>query len=110
MGGVGDFIQDEIIDPVKEVGRDVDDFVNEEIPGGWYTVGAIAGGTYLANAGAAGAGTAGATAGTAEAAAATGATGGGASLGTGLTAGAVGEGLVAPTVPSLASMGGGTGL
>ena len=42
MGGVGDFIQDEIIDPVKEVGRDVDDFVNEEIPGGWYTVGAAA--------------------------------------------------------------------
>jgi hypothetical protein len=110
MGGVGDFIQDEIIDPVKEVGRDIDDFVNEEIPGGWYTVGAAAGGAYLANAGAAGAGTAGATAGTAEAAAATGATGGGASLGTGLTAGAVGEGLVAPTVPSLASMGGGTGL
>lgn len=64
MGGVGDFIQDEIIDPVKEVGSDIDDFVNEEIPGGWYTVGAVAGGTYLANAGAAGAGTAG-TAGTA---------------------------------------------
>ena len=64
MGGVGDFIQDEVIDPIKEVGRDVDDFVNEEIPGGWYTVGAVAGGTYLANAGAAGAGTAG-TAGTA---------------------------------------------
>jgi hypothetical protein len=60
MGGVGDFIQDEVIDPIKEVGRDVDDFVNEEIPGGWYTVGAVAGGTYLANAGAAGAGTAGA--------------------------------------------------
>ena len=64
MGGVGDFIQDEIIDPVKEVGRDIDDFVNDEIPGGWYTVGAAAGGAYLANAGAAGAGTAG-TAGTA---------------------------------------------
>jgi hypothetical protein len=124
MGGVGDFIQDEIIDPVKEVGSDIDDFVNEEIPGGWYTVGAIAGGTYLANAGAAGAGTAGATAGTAEAAAATGAfdagvggiaeamgaAGGGASLGTGLTAGAAGEGLIAPSVPSLTSMGGGTGL
>jgi hypothetical protein len=110
MGGVGDFIQDEVIDPIKKVGREADDFVNEEIPGGWYTVGALAGGAYLANAGAAGAGTAGATAGTAEAAAATGATGGGASLGTGLTAGAVGEGLVAPTVPSLASMGGGTGL
>lgn len=73
MGGavesVGDFIQDEIIDPVKEVGRDVDDFVNEEIPGGWYTVGAVAGGTYLAaeQAAAAGAsGSAGAAAGAAE--------------------------------------------
>lgn len=69
MGGavedVGDFLQDEVIDPIKDVGSDIDDFVNEEIPGGWYTVGAIAGGTYLANAGAAGAGTAGATAGTA---------------------------------------------
>ena len=62
MGGavesVGDFIQDEVIDPVKEVGRDVDDFVNDEIPGGWYTVGAAAGGTYLYNT--AGAGAAGA--------------------------------------------------
>jgi len=47
------------VEAVREVGRDIDDFVNEEIPGGWYTVGAIAGGTYLANAGAAGAGTAG---------------------------------------------------
>jgi hypothetical protein len=64
MGGVGDFIQDEIIDPVKKAGSKIDDFVNEEIPGGWYTVGAAAGGAYLANAGAAGAGTAG-TAGTA---------------------------------------------
>jgi hypothetical protein len=64
MGGVGDFIQDEVIDPIKKVGREADDFVNEEIPGGWYTVGALAGGAYLANAGAAGAGTAG-TAGTA---------------------------------------------
>ena len=78
MGGVGDFIQDEVIDPIKKVGREADDFVNEEIPGGWYTVGALAGGAYLANAGAAGAGTAGATAGTAEAAAATGTASGGA--------------------------------
>jgi len=78
MGGVGDFIQDEIIDPIKKVGSEIDDFVNEEIPGGWYTVGALAGGAYLANAGAAGAGTAGATAGATEAAAATGATSGGA--------------------------------
>lgn len=47
MGGVGDFIQDEIIDPIKEVGRDVDDFVNEEIPGGWLTVGAATGAGLL---------------------------------------------------------------
>ncbi len=33
MGGVGDFIQDEVIDPIKKVGREADDFVNEEIPG-----------------------------------------------------------------------------
>lgn len=49
MGGsVGEFIQDEIIDPVKEVGRDVDGFVRDEIPGGWYTVGAVVGANYLA--------------------------------------------------------------
>lgn len=47
MGGVGDFIQDEIIDPVKEVGRDIDDFVNDEIPGGWLTVGAATGAGLL---------------------------------------------------------------
>lgn len=47
MGGVGDFIQDEIIDPVKEVGSDIDDFVNEEIPGGWLTVGAATGAGLL---------------------------------------------------------------
>jgi hypothetical protein len=28
-------IEDEIIEPTKELGRSVDDFVNEEIPGGW---------------------------------------------------------------------------
>ena len=126
MGGVGDFIQDEIIDPVKEVGRDIDDFVNEEIPGGWYTVGAVAGGTYLANAGAAGAGTAGATAGTAEAATAAAGGGGalsGAGLGTidsvlgmeglvgaGQTAGGTGLTATGAGVPGIASMGGGTGL
>jgi hypothetical protein len=132
MGGavesVGDFIQDEVIDPVKEVGRDVDDFVNDEIPGGWYTVGAAAGGAYLysgagAAAGAAEAGTAGATAGTAGAgtAAGTGAglSAGGATvagmegaLGTGLTAGSTGAGFTAAGAgaPGIASMGGGTGL
>ena len=132
MGGVGDFIQDEVIDPIKKVGREADDFVNEEIPGGWYTVGALAGGAYLANAGAAGAGTAGATAGTAEAAtaaaaaetaAASGAGLSGAGLGTidsvlgmeglvgaGQTAGGTGLTATGAGVPGIASMGGGTGL
>jgi hypothetical protein len=48
---VGDFvfedipnkIEDEIIEPTKEFGKSVDDFVNEEIPGGWYTVAAVTG-------------------------------------------------------------------
>lgn len=125
MGGVGSFIQDEIIDPIKEVGRDVDDFVNEEIPGGWYTVGAAAGGAYLysgagAAAGAAEAGTAGATAGTGTAAGTgAGLSAGGATvagmegaLGTGLTASSTGAGFTAAGAgaPGLASMGGGTGL
>lgn len=35
---VGDFVQDNIFDPVNEVGADIDDFINEEIPGGWGTV------------------------------------------------------------------------
>lgn len=133
MGGVGDFIQDEIIDPIKDVGSDIDDFVNEEIPGGWYTVGAAAGGAYLysgagaATAGAAEAGAAGATAGTAGTAGATaGAAGTGAGLsaggstaaglggsaGTGLTVGSTGAGFTATGAgaPGIASMGGGTGL
>jgi len=123
MGGVGSFIQDEIIDPIKEVGRDVDDFVNEEIPGGWYTVGAAAGGAYLyggagaaagsAEAGAAGAGTAGA-AGTGAGLSAGPATaaGLGGSSGTGLTVGSTGAGFTATGAgaPGVASMGGGTGL
>jgi hypothetical protein len=40
-------IEDEIIEPAKEFGSSVDDFVNEEIPGGWYTV-AAATGAYFA--------------------------------------------------------------
>jgi len=129
MGGavssVGDFIQDEVIDPIKDVGRDVDDFVNDEIPGGWYTVGAAAGGAYLysgagAAAGAAEAGTAGATAGTGTAAGTgAGLSAGGATvagmegaLGPGLTAGSTGAGFTAAGAgaPGIASMGGGTGL
>lgn len=127
MGGVGSFIQDEIIDPIKDVGRDIDDFVNDEIPGGWYTVGAAAGGAYLyggagaATAGAAEAGAAGATAGTAGATAGTGAglsaggstaAGLGGSAGTGLTVGSTGAGFTAAGAgaPGISSMGGGTGL
>ena len=51
MGGavesVGDFIQDEVIDPIKDVGRDVDKFVRDEVPGGWLTVGAATGAGLL---------------------------------------------------------------
>jgi hypothetical protein len=36
-------IEDEIIEPTKELGSSIDDFVNEEIPGGWYTVAAVTG-------------------------------------------------------------------
>jgi len=38
---VGDFVQDEIIDPISDAGSDIDDFINEEIPGGWGTVAAV---------------------------------------------------------------------
>lgn len=70
MGGVGDFIQDEIIDPIKDVGRDVDSFVRDEIPGGWLTVGAATGAGLLGSGALGGA--------AAEGAAATGAASGGA--------------------------------
>lgn len=40
-------IEDEIIEPTKEFGSSLDDFVNEQIPGGWYTV-AAATGAYFA--------------------------------------------------------------
>jgi hypothetical protein len=33
-------------DAVKDVGRDIDDFVNDAIPGGWLTVAALAGAYY----------------------------------------------------------------
>jgi hypothetical protein len=105
---VGDFIQDEVIDPVKEVGRDIDDFVNEEIPGGWYTVGAAAGGAALAS-GAVG----GAAAGTGAAGGVAGGTGLTAGAGgvTGLTAGAGGvTGITAGTGATLGgAIGGGLG-
>lgn len=58
MGGVKEVVND-IGSAISDAGSDLDDFVNEEIPGGWYTVGAVAGATALAPT--AGAGAAGAT-------------------------------------------------
>lgn len=131
MGGSPAKLVENIGDAISDVGSDVDDFVNEEIPGGWYTVGAVAGGAALANAGAATAGATGTGAGlVGEAAVVPGMEG---ALGTGLStsAGTIGsvEGLSgvlgagetlagagtgfsasALTAPELAAMGGGTGL
>lgn len=44
---VGNVVQDVIIDPISDIGSDIDDFVNEEIPGGWITVAAATTGAYL---------------------------------------------------------------
>jgi hypothetical protein len=44
VGGVGDVVSD-AVDVVKDAGSWVDDKVNEEIPGGWYTVAAVTGAT-----------------------------------------------------------------
>lgn len=105
----------------------VNNFVKEEIPGGWATVAVVGGGAYLAS----GAGTAGTAAGGAGTAAGTGAVvtpvaswggtvtpitaggvAGGVAGGTGLLSGATGQGLTAigAGAPEIASMGGGTGL
>ncbi len=46
-GGVIDNIVDTVTDPIKDAGSWIDDKVNEEIPGGWYTV-AAATGAYFA--------------------------------------------------------------
>ncbi len=107
MGGVVSVVTDDIlgiddnggiVGSVSEAGADLDDFVNEEIPGGWTTVAVVAGGTALAT-GALGGGTA-AGVGAAEGAAAAGA------AGTGLTAGSAGAtGLTAGT--TAAGVGGG---
>lgn len=86
---VGDFVQDNVIDPIADVGSDIDDFVNEEIPGGWITVAAATTGAYLGAEAFAGttvadsAAASAAAAGTAEAATAA------ASLGNAATVGAV---------------------
>jgi hypothetical protein len=86
VGGVGDVVGDVVsgvgdvldgaVEIVSDAGSSIDDFVNEEIPGGWGTVAAVAGGAALAS-GAIGGGTA---------AAGTGAgTAGGIATGTGAT-------------------------
>jgi len=67
-----------IVGSVSEAGADLDDFVNEEIPGGWTTVAVVAGGTALAT-GALGGGTAAGAAGTGAG------TAGGIATGTGAT-------------------------
>jgi hypothetical protein len=59
---VGNVINDAIIEPVGNAAAQVDDAVNENIPGGWVTVGAVAlGGGLLASELGAGAGFTGAT-------------------------------------------------
>ncbi len=35
------------VEDIREVGRDIDDWVNEEVPGGWYTIAALGGATYF---------------------------------------------------------------
>ena len=54
MGGSPAKLLENTVDAISDVGSAVDDAVNE-VPGGWYTVGALAGGAALANAGVAGA-------------------------------------------------------
>lgn len=61
------------VDIVRDVGRDIDDFVNDEIPGGWITVAAVGTGMYYGGAETAAAAGAAETAAAAEAAAAGGA-------------------------------------
>lgn len=61
MGGAVETVSnvvEDAVDAVKDVGSDIDDFVNEEIPGGWYTVGAAAGGAALGSGALGGAGAA----------------------------------------------------
>jgi hypothetical protein len=44
VGGVGDAVGD-VVEAVGDAGSWIDDKVNEEIPGGWYTVAAVTGAT-----------------------------------------------------------------
>jgi hypothetical protein len=45
-GGIVDDFVDTFTDPIKDAGSWIDDKINEEIPGGWITVAALAGGAY----------------------------------------------------------------
>jgi hypothetical protein len=45
-GGFIDNVVDTVTDPLKDAGSWIDDKVNEEIPGGWYTVAAVTGAYY----------------------------------------------------------------
>ena len=134
-GGLGKALESiSITSPFNKAVEKVNNFVKEEIPGGWATVAVVAGGAYLASA-AGGAGTAAGTAGTAAGGAGTaagtgavvtpvagwggtvtpitaGGVAGGVAGGTGLLSGATGQGLTAigAGAPEIASMGGGTGL
>jgi hypothetical protein len=45
-GGFIDNVVDTVTDPLKDAGSWIDDKVNEEIPGGWYTVAAATGMYY----------------------------------------------------------------
>jgi len=47
--GVGEIVEDVVIDPVKSIGREVDDFVNDEVPGGWLGAAGLAAGGLAAS-------------------------------------------------------------
>jgi len=131
VSAVGDVV-DKTVHEVSNATSSLDDFVNDEIPGGWITVGLVAAGCYyspeigaylsadgavvgateaeaatnlgLTQGGSATAGAAGA--GTTAGATGTGLTAGG----TGLTAGTTGTGLTGTAAGGLAEMGGAQGL
>ena len=119
-GGIKALKSLDITTPFNKAVEKVNNFVKEEIPGGWATVAVVAGGAYLASA-AGGAGTAAGTGAVVTPVASWGGTvtpitaggvAGGVAGGTGLLSGATGQGLTAigAGAPEIASMGGGTGL
>lgn len=132
VSAIGDVV-DQTVDEVSNATSSLDDFVNDEIPGGWATVALVTAGVYYApeigaylsadgavlgateaEAAATLGATEGAAAGTAGAAGTTaGATGTGLTAGaggTGLTAGSTGTGLTGTAAGGLAEMGGAQGL